>query len=32
VTFYADEWEKILGMADEIRAFIRERAGELKRK
>jgi hypothetical protein len=32
VTFYADEWEKILGMTDEIRAFIRERAGELKRK
>jgi hypothetical protein len=32
VTFYADEWEKILGMADEIRAFLRERAGELKRK
>ena len=32
VTFYADEWEKILGMADEIRAFLRERAAELKRK
>ena len=32
VTFYADEWEKILGMADEIRDFIRENAAELKRK
>ncbi len=32
VTFYADEWEKILGMADEIRAFIRENEGQLKRK
>jgi len=32
VTFYADEWEKILGMADEIRAFIREKTAELKRK
>lgn len=31
-TFYADEWERILGMSDEIRAFIREHAGELKRK
>ena len=32
VTFYADEWERILGMADEIRAFIRENADALKRK
>ena len=32
VTFYADEWEKILGMAGEIRAFIRENEGQLKRK
>ncbi len=32
VTFYADEWDKILGMADEIRAFIRENEGQLKRK
>ena len=32
VTFYADEWEKILGMGDEIQAFIRENAAELKRK
>jgi hypothetical protein len=32
VTFYVDEWEKILGMADEIRGFAGEHAGELKRK
>jgi hypothetical protein len=32
VTFYADEWEKILGMGDEIRGFIREHGSELKRK
>ena len=32
VTFYADEWGKILGMADEIRAFIRKNESELKRK
>jgi hypothetical protein len=32
VTFYADEWEKILGMSDEIRAFIGEHGAELKRK
>lgn len=32
VTFYADEWERILGMSDEIRAFIRENAAALKRK
>ena len=32
VTFYADEWEKILGMADEIRRFSEENAGKLKRK
>ncbi len=31
-TFYANEWEKILGMAGEIRAFIRENEGQLKRK
>ncbi len=31
-TFYADEWEKILGMADEIRSFIRQHGAELKRK
>jgi len=32
VTFYADEWDVILGKGDEIRAFIREHEGELKRK
>ncbi len=32
VTFYADEWETILGMAEEIRAFIRENEEQLKRK
>lgn len=32
VTFYADEWDKILGMQDQVRAFIQEHDGELKRK
>jgi hypothetical protein len=32
ITFYADEWERMLGMADEIRAFVRDNAGKLKRK
>ena len=32
VTFYADEWEKVLGMAEEIRRFVQEHEGELKRK
>ena len=32
VTFYADEWEKILGMADEIRRFSRENDAQLKKK
>ena len=32
VTFYKEEWERILGMADEIRAFIGEHAAELKMK
>jgi hypothetical protein len=32
VTFYKEEWERILGMADEIRVFIRENEGALKRK
>lgn len=31
-TFYSDEWEKILSMADEIRAFLQAHAGELKKK
>jgi hypothetical protein len=32
VTFYADEWDTILGMADEIRTFILQHGDELKRK
>jgi hypothetical protein len=32
VTFYADEWDLILGQTDEIRAFIRENDAQLKRK
>lgn len=32
VTFYMEEWERILGMADEIRGFIRENESKLKRK
>ncbi len=32
VTFYADEWEQILGMGENVRAFIRENEGSLKRK
>lgn len=32
VTFYADEWEKLLDMADDIRTFVREHETQLKRK
>lgn len=32
VTFYADEWDTILGMQEEIRAFIAEHDAELERK
>lgn len=32
ITFYADEWETLLGMSDEIRKFIRDHEGELKRR
>jgi hypothetical protein len=32
ITFYADEWDIILRMEDEIRTFIKENEGELKRK
>ena len=32
VTFYADEWDTILGMSDEIRRFIEAHQGELKTK
>lgn len=31
VTFYQEEWDRILGMADEIRAFIRANQGDLKK-
>ena len=32
VTFYKDEWETILGKADDIRAYLNEHSGELKQK
>jgi hypothetical protein len=32
VTFYREEWERILGMGEEIRAFIAQHAAELKTK
>jgi hypothetical protein len=32
VTFYADEWERILAMGDEIQAFIAANETALKRK
>jgi len=32
ITFYADEWDTVLGMAGEIRSFISQHADELKRK
>jgi hypothetical protein len=32
VTLYKEQWTKLLGMADEIRAFIKEHDGELKTK
>lgn len=32
ITFYMEEWERILGMAEEIRAFIRQHAAALKTK
>jgi len=31
VTFYQEEWERILGLADEIRAFIRDNKAQLKK-
>ncbi len=31
-TFYADEWDRILGMADDIRSFIRKNEGKLSRR
>ena len=32
ITFYREEWERILGMSDEIRGFIAQHAAELKTK
>ena len=32
VTLYREQWEKLLGMADEIRTFIRENNQALKKK
>jgi hypothetical protein len=32
ITFYLEEWERILEMADQIRSFLREHESELKRK
>ena len=32
VTLYKEQWTKLLGMADEIRAFLKEHDGELKTK
>jgi hypothetical protein len=32
VTLYREQWEKLLGMADEIRAFIQENDRMLKKK
>ena len=32
VTLYVEQWETILGMADELRKFMTQNAGQLKRK
>lgn len=32
VTLYREQWEKLLGMADQIRQFIQDNDGALKRK
>ena len=32
ITFYVEEWNRILEMGDDIRSFIAEHEGELKRK
>ncbi len=32
ITFYKEEWERIRGMAAEIKAFLSEHEGELKSK
>jgi hypothetical protein len=32
VTLYREQWDKLLGMADEIRAFIEQHDADLKKK
>ncbi len=32
VTLYVEQWERLLDIADEIRAFLKQHDGELKRK
>jgi hypothetical protein len=32
VTLYQEQWSKLLDMADDIRAFIKENEGQLKKK
>ena len=32
ITLYVEQWEVVLGMTDEIRAFLAANAGKLKRK
>ena len=32
VTLYLEQWQKLLDMADDIRAFIKENEGKLKKK
>ena len=32
VTLYVEQWERLLGFADDIRAFLKEHDAELKRK
>jgi hypothetical protein len=32
LTLYLEQWERLLGFGDEIRQFIQEHEGELKRK
>lgn len=32
VTLYREQWEKLLGMSDEIRQFIRDHDADLKKK
>jgi hypothetical protein len=32
VTLYVEQWEKLLGFADELRQFMKEHDAELKRK